>query len=214
MTATSHGPLHRRGAGVAAAVAGVVGALGLAGCGIQSTSMKVVGAAPSLQAANDVTGTGNPSGSGQNQYELYFFREHKLTPVVRYASQPVTQELIFAALIKGPDTTDTADGYTSTIPGGLSIVSYTARDQQWNYQYSLPLNQAAKAEIVCSIQADLNAPAVGTWTASPSQSGESDQQFWNSCFDFSDDYGAPAYLPNLGTASASATGSADGSSGN
>ncbi|HWG23874.1 hypothetical protein [Actinospica sp.] len=205
MNATSHRPLHRRGMGVAAAVAGMVGTLGLAGCGIQSTSMKVVGTAPTLQAANDVTGTGIP-GSGNNEYQLYFFRAHRLTPVVRYSNQPVTQELILAALIKGPDSTDTADGYTSAIPGGLSIVSYTARDQQWNYQYSLPLDLAAKAEIVCSVQEDLNAPAVGSW----SSSGD---QFWNQCYDFTEDFGAPAYV-NLGTASASPSGSADGSSGN
>jgi hypothetical protein len=196
VTHTSHGPLHRRGMGVAAAVAGLVGALGLAGCGIQSTSMKVVGSAPTLQAANDVTGTGNPN--GQNQYDLYFFRDHKLTEVVRYTNDPVTQELIMAELIKGPDPTDTADGFTSAITGGLSIVSYTAHDQEWNYQYSMPLSLAARAEVVCSIQADLDALAVGTATADGSQ-------FWNICTDFTDDFGAPAYLPNLGTASATAT---------
>jgi hypothetical protein len=163
--------------------------------------MKVVGAAPTLQAANDVTGTGNPN--GETQYQLYFFRDHKLSPVVRYTSEPITQEFIMAALIKGPDTTDTADGYTSAIPGNLSIVSYTARDQQWNYQYSMPVALAGKAEIICSIQADLNAISVGTWNAA---TGE---QFWNNCFDFSDNFGAPAYLPNLGTASASATDTAD-----
>ncbi|HTJ71273.1 MAG TPA: hypothetical protein VL551_27275 [Actinospica sp.] len=206
MTATTRRPAQRRGAGVAAAVAGVVGAIGLAGCGIQSSSMKVVGAAPSLQAANDVSGTGNPGGSGQNQYQLYFFHDKKLTPVVRYTNEPVTQELVFAALIKGPNTTDIADGYTSMIPANLSVVSYTARDQQWNYQYSMSLGQAAKAEIVCTIQADLNAPAVGTW------SGTGDP-IWNGCFDFSDEYGAPAYLSNLGSASASATGQAAGSGG-
>jgi hypothetical protein len=189
--------------GVAAAVAGMVGALGLAGCGIQSSSMRVVGAAPSLQAANDVTGTGNPS--GQNQYELFFFRDHKLTPVVRYTNGTVTQELIMAELIKGPQSTDTAGGFTSAIPGNLSVVSYTARDQEWNYQYSLPVSLAAKAEIVCSIQADRDAQAVGTVTADGSQS-------WNICSDFTDDFGAPAYLPNLDTASATPTGSAGTSS--
>ena len=203
MTATSHGP-RRRGMGVAAAVAGTVGALGLAGCGIQSTSMTVVGAAPSLQATNDVTGTGNPS--GQNQYALYFFRDHKLTTVFRYTNNTVTQELVMAALIKGPDTTDTADGYTSAIPAGLSVVSFTAHDQQWNYQYSLPLSQAAKAEIVCSIQADLGAGEVGTATADGNQS-------WNSNTDFIEGFGAPAYLPNLGTASATATDTASTASG-
>jgi len=204
VTATTRVPLHRRGKGVAAVFAGMVGALSLAGCGIQSSGMKVVGAAPTLQAANDVTGTGNPN--GENEYELYFFHDHKLTPVVRYTSDQVTQEMVIAALIKGPNTTDTADGYTSAVPGNLSIVSYTARDQQWNYQYSMSLDPAAKAQIVCSIQSDLNAPSVGTLTADGSE-------LWNSCYDYSENFGAPAYLPNLGTASPSATDSADTGSG-
>ena len=201
MTAMSHGPLHRRGMGLAAAVAGMLGAIGLTGCGIQSSGMKVVGAAPSLQAANDVTGSGDPGGSGENQYELYFFRDGRLTPVMRYTTQQVTQAVILNALIKGPNTTDAADGFTSVISDGLSVVSYTAHDQQWNYQYSQALTMAEKAEIVCTVQADLNAPSVGTAT--------SEAQFWNNCFDFSQDYGAPAYLANLGTATATPTGSPD-----
>lgn len=201
MTATSHGPLRRRGVGLLAAAAGMVGAMGLTGCGIQSSGMKVVGAAPSLQAANDVTGT-DAAGSGSNQYQLYFFRDGRLTPVVRYASSPVTQAVIMAALIKGPNSTDAADGFTSVIPGDLTVESYTAHDQQWNYQYSQALTGAEKAQIVCTIQANLNAPSVGTST--------SENEFWNTCFDFAQDYGAPAYLANLdpsATATAEPTGS-------
>lgn len=203
MTASSHGPLHRRGMGLVAAVAGMVGAMGLTGCGIQSSGMKVVGAAPSLQAANDVTGTGAADGS--NQYQLYFFRDGRLTPVVRYAAAPVTQAVIMTALIKGPNSTDTADGFTSVIPSDLAVESYTAHDQQWNYQYSQTLTGAEKAQIVCTIQANLNAPSVGTAT--------SENEFWNTCFDFAQDYGAPAYLSNPGSASATAepSGSAAGS---
>lgn len=207
MTASSHGPLHRRGVGAAAAVAGVVGALGLAGCGIQSTSMKVVGTAPTLQAANDVTGTGIPGSSGENQYSLYFFRDHKLTPVVRYTNETVTQQLIMSALIKGPNSTDTADGFTSSIPANLSVVSYTAHEQEWNYEYTEPMDLAAKAEIVCSIEADLNAPSVGTWSAATGD------EFWNDCNDFSGDFGAPL-LSNPGTATASATDSPNSLTGN
>ena len=116
---------------------------------------------------------------------------------MRYAAQPVTQAVILTALIKGPNSTDAADGFTSVIPSDLTVESYTAHDQQWNYQYSQALSGAEKAQIVCTIQADLNAPSVGTAT--------SVNQFWNNCFDFSQDYGAPAYLANLGSASATAS---------
>jgi hypothetical protein len=193
-----HGPRRRRAVRLTAAVAGVVSAMGVAGCGIQPSEVKVVGAAPSLQAANDVTGTEDAGSGDGNQYELYFIRDGKLTPVLRYTDDTVTQELVLQALIAGPSSTDSAQGYTSAIPDDLSVVSYTAADQQWNYQYSESLTTPEKAEIVCTIQADLNAPAVGTYSAQ--------NQLWNNCFDFSE-YGAPAYLDN--PASATPTDSGD-----
>ena len=194
-----HG-LRRRGVRVTAALAGVLGAMGVAGCGIQPSAMKVVGAAPTLQAANDVTGT-EGAGSGGNQYALYFFRDGRLTPVMRYTDDTVTEELVLEALIKGPNPTDSSDGYTSYIPNSLEVVSYTAVDQQWNYAYSQPLSTAEKAEIVCTVQADLNASSVGTF-AKPDEN-------WNNCSDFTEDYGAPAVLGSLGSASATPTDSGD-----
>ena len=191
----------RRAVGLTAAVAGVLGAMGVAGCGIQPSGMKVVGAAPTLQAANDVTGAGNGSG---NQYALYFFRDGKLTPVMRYSDDAVTEELVLQALIKGPSSSENADGFTSAIPGSLSVVSYTAADQQWNYQYSQPISMVEKAEIVCTVQADLNAPSVGTFTPQDEQN-----QLWNDCIDFSEDYGAPAIVGDLASATPGDSGSGD-----
>jgi hypothetical protein len=197
----SHAPQHhRRAVRLTAAGAGFLGAMGVAGCGIQPSSMKVVGAAPTLQAANDVTGTGNAN--GENEYELFFFRDGKITPVMRYSDDTVTQDLVMRALIGGPSTSDAADGFSSVIPNNLSVVSYTAVDQQWNYQYSQPLTMAEKAEIVCTIQQDLGAPTVGTF------SGQG-QQLWNDCFDFSEDYGAPAIVGGLSSATPSDNDSGD-----
>jgi hypothetical protein len=192
----------RRALRLAAAAAGVFGVLGTAGCGIQSSSMKVVGAAPTLQAANDVTSTGS-AGSG-NQYQLFFFIGNKLTETTRYTDQTVTQQLLLDTLIKGPNSTEAAAGYTSPIPGALTVLDFTARDQQWNYAYSQPIGMAERAEIVCTIQQNLTeAQAVGTDT--------DDQDSWNSCSDFADDYGAPAAaVPNLGSASATPADSGNG----
>ena len=190
----------RRAVRLAAAAAGLLGAMGVAGCGIQPTGVKVVGAAPTLQAANDVTGTGGAGGG--NEYELYFLRDGKLTPVVRYTDDSVTQELVLQALISGPSSTESAGGYTSAIPSSLSIVSYTAADQQWNYQYGQPLNSAEKAEIVCTLQQDLDAPSVGTYTPT--------NQLWNDCFDFSEDYGAPEIAGGLASTSATPTDTGSG----
>jgi hypothetical protein len=193
-----HGTRPRRTLRLAAAAAGVFGVLGTAGCGIQSSSMKVVGAAPTLQVANDVTSAG--TGTGGNQYTLYFFHGDKLTPVTRNTAETVTQEVLLAALIKGPTSTETSAGYSSDIPGDLSVLSFTARDQQWNYSYSEPIGMAERAEIICTVETNLpNVTSVGT--------DNDGQETWNSCNDFADDYGAPAaLLPNL---SSSATASAD-----
>jgi len=136
--------------------------------------------------------TGDGAGTGSNQYSLYFFRNGKLMPVVRYTDETVTSELVLAALIKGPSGSDQSQGYSSVIPTSLSVVSTTALNQQWNYQYSLPLSIAEKAQIVCTVQADLGAPSVGTVTS---------QQSWNSCSDFSEDYGA--VLPTVDSGSPS-----------
>jgi len=193
---SSHAPRRRRAVRLTAAAAGLLGAMGVAGCGIQPSAVKVVGAAPTLQAANDVTGT-EGAGGGANQYELYFFRDGDLTPVMRYTNDTVTEELVLQALINGPSSTESSDGYSSAIPDDLSVVSYTAVNQQWNYQYSDSLSMAEKAEIVCTVQADLNAPSVGTYVPG--------DQHWNNCFDFTEDYGAPAYLGNLASASATPT---------
>jgi hypothetical protein len=201
-SSSSHGRRRRRAVRLTAAAAGLIGAMGVAGCGIQPSAVKVVGAAPTLQAANDENGT-ESSGGGANQYELYFFRDGDVTSVMRYTNDTVTQELVLQQLIGGPSSTESSEGYTSAIPDNLSVVSYTANNQQWNYQYSDSLSMAEKAEIVCTLQADLNAPSVGTY--------EPGDQHWNDCFDFTEDYGAPAYPGDL--ASASATPSDTGSGG-
>jgi hypothetical protein len=190
---TAHEPHRRRALSLAAAVAGAVGLMGVGGCGIQSSGLRVVGSAPSLQAANAVTGA---QGAGGGQYQLYFFRDGKLAPVQRYYStETLTQNALLAALIKGPSSTDQSQGFTSLIPASLSVVSITARDQQWDYEYSEPLTFAEKAEIVCSMQVDLSAPSVGTFFKG--------DQIWNNCSDFTEDYGAPAILPSVDSDSAS-----------
>lgn len=184
-SAPPHGTRRSRALGAVAAVAGTVGLMGAGGCGIQSSGMRVVGSAPSLQAANSVTGS---DVGGGNQYELYFFRNGKITPVLRSTDQTITQDLVLAALIKGPNSTDQQQGFSSVVPTSLEVTDMTARNQQWNYAYSLPLSYAEKAEIVCTVQADLGAQSVGTAT--------SETQNWNNCYDFSEDYGAPAVLPS------------------
>lgn len=189
----SHAPLaqtrsRRRGL-AALAAAGTAGVMSLVGCGIQSTGVKVVGAAPTLQAADGLVGSS--AGSGTNGYALYFFRGGRLTSVERYTDQAVTDELVLQALIKGPDSTDASEGFTSNITPGLSVVSNQALAQKWAYEYSLPLTESEMAEVVCTVQADVDAPSVGTLTKGYGL-------VWHDCSDFTEDYGAPAVLPSTG----------------
>jgi len=183
--ASLHRPRRRRTIGALAAVAGTVGLMGTSGCGIQSTGLHVVGSAPSLQA-NELTGD---SGTGANQYELIFFRDDKLTPVLRSTNDPVTDQVVLEALIKGPSASEQAQGYSSVVPTSLQLVSNTADGEQWDYEYSMPLSNQEKAQIVCTLQADLNEKAVGTFYRK--------DQTWNECIDFADAYGAPAILPSV-----------------
>jgi hypothetical protein len=204
VTPSSHGLPGRRGPRVAVAVTGALVLLGTAGCGIQSTGLKVVGAAPKLQAANDVTGTESPGGGG-NKFELYFFRDDTLVPVLRTTDQQVSQKLVISELIKGPSGGDQANGFTTEIPASLTLLTTTAKNQAWYYAFTEPLTMAEKAQIVCTVQEDLNAPSVGVLTPVDAH--------WYNCSDFTEDYGAPAYLPNPGLAAASPspTGDAGGS---
>lgn len=178
----------RRGL-AAFAAAGTAGLMSLVGCGIQSTGVKVVGAAPTLQAADGLVGSS--AGSGTNGYALYFFRDGRLTPVERYTDETVTDDLVLQQLIKGPDTTDVSEGFTSNITPGLSVVSNQALQQKWAYEYSLPLAQSELAEIVCTVQANVQAPSVGTLTKGYGL-------VWHQCSDFTEEYGAPAVLPSTG----------------
>ena len=186
--AHAHSRPRRRGVAVLAA-AGTAGLMSLAACGIQGTGLKVVGSAPTLQAA-DAIGSAS-GGSGANGYSLYFFRDGRLTSVQRYTDDTVSDTLVLQALMKGPDSADLSEGFSSALPTGLSVLSDDALDQKWAYEYSQPLTTAEMAEIVCTVQADLDAPSVGTLSKGYGL-------LWHNCSDFIEDYGAPAALPATG----------------
>jgi hypothetical protein len=167
-----------RPAAFAAAALGVLGAGGIAGCGIQSSGLKVVGAAPTVQAANDVTGDGQSDDTGPIEYYLFFYKDGQLVPVKRHTSDQPTEQSVMQALIKGPDTGEQAEGYTTSIPASLVTTSYTANQQQWDYQYSQGLNFQERGQIVCTIVNDLGAPTVGYYVEGKGQLA------WNACNDF------------------------------
>ena len=164
VTATSHGPPHRRGDGRGGRRRRNGRRAGPRGLR-DPVHLDEGGRRGALAAGRERRDRHRESGRPRTQYELYFFRDHKLTPVVRYTNQPVTQELIIAELIKGPDSTDTADGYTSAIPGEpLDRLVHRARPA-----VELPVLAAAEpggqGRDRLLDPGGLNAPAVGTWTA-------------------------------------------------
>lgn len=194
MRATLHGgPARRRGL---ASVAGAAALLATAGCGIQSTGVQVVGAQPAAQAAGNLPGTA-PSG-GQYAYYLYFFLGGHLTSTTRFSDSPVDQQTVVDAMIGGPTKDEAAKGYSTEIPGSLQIVDLTAQGEAWAYQFSAPLGREERAQIVCSIQANLPAPSVATVYGNAKLT-------WNICSQDFPDLGAPAYLPNAAEMSASPT---------
>lgn len=194
MRATLHvGPGRRR---VLASGAGAAALLAVAGCGIQPTGVQVVGAPPAAQVAGNLPG-GGPSG-GEYAYYLYFYREGRLASITRFTSSPVDQQTVVDAVIGGPTKEELAKGYTSAIPSSLKIVDLTAQGEAWAYQFSDQLGRQERAQIVCSIQANLPAPSVATVYGDAKLT-------WNICWEDFLDLGAPPYLPNAADESASPT---------
>ena len=186
-----------------ASAAGAVALLATAGCGIESTGVQVVGAQPAAQPAGDLPGDG-PS-SGAHNYYLYFFRDGQLTLTKRSADAPVDQQTILQQVIEGPTKAELAQGYTSEIPTGLQIVDLTAQGEAWAYQFSDELGREERAQIVCSIQANLDAPSVATVYGSAKLT-------WNICWEDFPDLGAPPYPPNSSVQSATPSAVTDESS--
>ena len=201
VSATQH-PRRARRRGLASA-AGAAALLATAGCGIESTGVQVVGAQPVAQGVGVLPG-GGPSG-GAYTYYLYFFQNGHLASTKRSATAQADQQTILDAVIQGPTKAELAQGYTSEIPTGLKVVDLTAQGEAWLYQFSDELTMEERAQVVCSIQANLQAPSVGTVY------GEN-KPTWYICSDDFQDLGAPAYLLNSSQESATPSAVTDGAS--
>jgi len=177
-----------------ASAAGAAALLATAGCGIEPTGVQVVGPPPAAQVAGNLPGSG-PSG-GQYSYSLYFYRDGRLASITRFAGAPVDQQTIVDAVIGGPSRDEAAQGYKTAIPDSLKVVDLTAQGEAWAYQFSDQLSREERAQIVCSIQANLPAPSVATVYGDAKLT-------WNICWEDFLDLGAPPYLPNTADESAS-----------
>jgi hypothetical protein len=153
-----------------------------------------------VQGAGDLIG-GTASG-GAYAYYLYFFRDGHLAVTTRYLSAPADQNTVLKLVLEGPTKTELAQGYSSEIASGVTLVDPTALGEAWAYQFSDELGREGRAEVVCSIQANLPAPSVATVYGG--------KQIWDICWEDFPDLGAPAYLPNASdvTSSPSASESA------
>jgi hypothetical protein len=178
--------------GLASAV-GAAALLTTAGCGIEPTGVSVVGAPPAVQGAGDLIGGGSTAGA--YAYYLYFFRDGHLAVTTRYLSEQADQDSVLKQVLAGPTKTELAQGYSSEIPAGLSLITPTWNGEAWAYQFSNEIGREARAEIVCSIQANTDAPSVATVYAS--------KITWDICWEDFPDLGAPAFLPNSSDTGAS-----------
>ena len=195
-------PPRRRAFAVAAAGAGAL--FGAAGCGIQPTSVQVVGAEPVVQANDLVSPGASGAVGGPDQVVVYFYRDGRLTPVYRPAPTGSEQSFIIQQLIDGPSKQEAGQGLVSAVPEGISF-GINAQEQAWAYKFSDDLGRLAKAQVVCSIQANTNAPSVGTVYGDAKIT-------WNICSQDYPDLGAPAFL-NSAAEGDSASASAEASPG-
>jgi hypothetical protein len=151
----------RRGAAtMAVALTGALATALVAGCGVQSSGIVVVGAAPSPVSSSGATAARD--GLGETQVTLYFLSgpDGTLVPTVRTVTGPVNESAVITQLVNGPDQVERDDGLYSNLPPGLVA---TPNAQQLSYAFSLSeqLGQLARAQFICTMQAFDQTIAIG-----------------------------------------------------
>ena len=144
-----------------------------AACGIQSSGITKVGEAP---AALGVSAAPSLDASlGSTQFLLYFYQNGRLTPAYRPGKGEVNEAMVYTALVQGPNATEAAAGFSSTIPTDL-VVKARAADEAGAYNLSEPLGPQAKAQFICTMQYYDQIDSIGI------QLGNS-RPIWNACSD-------------------------------
>lgn len=144
--------LARRRRRAAAAVGGAALACALAGCGIQSTGIAVVGAAPT-----PLTGSAAPTAlgdGGDNEVTVYFLTgdDGTLVPVQRTVSGPVDESKVISLLIGGPTKAEGESGLYTDFPPGFTATP-NAESLQYAYGLNEVLDQFARSQFICTMQA-------------------------------------------------------------
>jgi hypothetical protein len=160
----------------------------LAACAIQPTAVSALGPAPSVPTAANQSPA--PTGSGDTQYLLLFYRDSTLTPVYRAATAGTpTEEAVLKALIAGPTRAEQNEGFVSALPADLAA-SPRADGLFGAYTLDEVLSQRAKAQFICTMQYYDKTISVGIEALNSNVN-------WNACSDTT-----AQYIPMPGNQSA------------
>lgn len=121
----------------------------IAGCGVQSSTITVLGAAPQGPAA--VAATIPTTVAGETPFVLLFYQDGELVPVYRTVKGPLDDMTIINALRAGPTKAEALAGLSSKLPGNLVVTAKT-NDQAWAYGFSETVTQEALAQFVCTVE--------------------------------------------------------------
>lgn len=178
------------------AAAALIAALAvtLAGCGIQSTGISIVGAAPTglIASANPLATPQADAQDGQISILLLQSGTNQLVWVPRTIDGAVNEASVAAALIKGPTETELKLGYYTDIPPEL-VVTPDALGQRAAYTLSpyVEWSPLARAQFICTMQEYDQSDSVGyTWSNSLA---------WVACKDTTQQ---PIYLPGISATAA------------
>jgi len=145
---------------VAVAVSAAALAATLAGCGVQQTGISIVGSAPSAVTAPSALPT--QDGVGESQVTVYFLSSPSgtLVPSIRTIDGPLNENAVINQLLAGPNATERDEDYYSNLPLGLTVTP-NAEQLSFAYQLSEQIDQLARAQFICTMQANEQTNSIG-----------------------------------------------------
>jgi hypothetical protein len=161
-----------------------------AACGIQASGITTLGAAPAAAHASSAVG-GTEIGS--NQYQLFFYQNDRLTPVLRPAPGTLTETFVLKELLGGPTAEEKEQGFTSALPEKL-VATPNAEQERFAFALSGVLGPRGRSEFICTMQNFDGTDSIGIESAGSPQS-----MIWTGCSDTTNQY-VPMQGPTVAAA--------------
>ena len=133
-------------------------------------ALAVLGSGCGVRASGVITGGAAPTGPAEG-VGLYLVSNNRLTPVLRATRGQLTPTEILTLLAGGPDADEVAQGFTTEIPPGTSVLKVAPEPSGVTVMVSADvaaLTATAVDQIVCTVSgtsaADVRAPGSGTFS--------------------------------------------------